>query len=140
MALKYLVDACIWIDLLEERVGAKDEPFWLHAQRFLAHVRTTEGAVVVPDVLLAELDAYPEDLMVRLMEAAAGRVERLRASQDELQEALHLAEARGVSLADAAYAVMCRNRGCILITRDKGFLKLLDVCAPFQPEDLLGTA
>lgn len=58
-------------------------------------------------------------------------------SESQTKEAKILCKQRKISFGDALHAVLARDNGAIMITRDKHFLELADIAEIRKPEDLI---
>jgi predicted nucleic acid-binding protein len=58
-------------------------------------------------------------------------------SELQKKEAKTIAKQRNIPEGDALHAVLARDSDAILITRDRHFLLLIDICLSRKPEELL---
>jgi predicted nucleic acid-binding protein len=133
---KYYVDTSIFIDYIENRADSL-RPLGEWAHRLLAHIAAEGGVLLVSDVLERELVGHGTQPGIDEISADFGIVvKRLRSTTSQCKEAASVAKARKVPLGDALHAVMARDEGAILITRDRHFHELCDIAVPYAPEQI----
>jgi len=133
----YYIDACIWRDYWENR-SDRFRPLGEWAFRFLRSI-ADQDIVLISEMLLDELHKkYAPEEVVEMLDVvpAASRVDISVSSLQE-SEAKSLARERGVAFGDALHAVLARDCGATMITRDNHFWKLTDIVDVKKPEDLL---
>jgi predicted nucleic acid-binding protein len=134
---KYLIDTAIWIDLYEDRVGYNGEPLGDYAWQLLALIRGRDERVVVSDLLLNELESRLTLEQIRGMFSLFETIiERRISTESQWLEAERLARERNVPPGDALHAIIARDGGFVLVTRDRHFNSLLDISPYLLPEDL----
>ncbi|MFA5797801.1 MAG: PIN domain-containing protein [Candidatus Woesearchaeota archaeon] len=120
--MRYYIDTCVWIDFIEGRTNID-----LFTECILE-----DHTVILSYPLQKELGKYvhSEQLtMILALLSAKELIERVDVFEHDKKEALHLSAQRNIPFADALHAVLARNNDALLITRDKHFLKLRDICA-----------
>ena len=66
-----------------------------------------------------------------------GRVQVVPASQEQIDEARGLCEERSVPFGDTIHAVLAKDTGALLVTRDAYFQELRNVVPSRLPEEIL---
>lgn len=135
---RYLIDTAIWIDLYEDRKGYSGEALGEYAWKLLAKIQASKDTIIVSDLLIVELRIrYSPEQITSMLLFFESRIERITATEAEWHEADRLAIERNIPRGDALQAVMARNRGLTVITRDKHFRELLDITPYYRPEDII---
>ncbi len=138
MKKKFLIDTAIWIDLYEDRVGYQNEPLGDYALKLLARIQAAKETIVLTDFLMRELESRYSLAQINGMFKPFGTlVQRVMVNPSQMQEAKKVSIERNVPRGDALHAIIARDEGCILITRDNHFSKLMDLSPFFRPEDLI---
>jgi len=113
--MRYYFDTCIWIDYLNER-----------DKRVVDFVFKIifEHDILMSDVVFRELHKF----MFNLFLPNIKNIILIKASDDEKRSALEISRQRNLPFADALHAMLARDNDAILVTRDKHFLDLEDIC------------
>ena len=134
----YYVDTSIWMDLLEGRIGYRGEKLGDYALRFFAFLKSTKRRLVVSDLLVFELKRnYSSENIIGFFLPYQDIIKRVFFSQKEYSEAKKLAKERNLPLGDALHSILARDHQLILVTRDKHFILLRDVCSSYKPEEII---
>ena len=138
MEKKYYLDTSIWIDAYHDRRGYAGEPLGYFAEKLLLSIRKKGDALVISDILIKELERrYSmaeingmikpfEDLLIKSISTTAQK-----------DEAKQLARERNVPFGDALHAIIARDKGFTLITRDNDFRRLTDITPYYKPEEVI---
>jgi hypothetical protein len=51
---KFYVDASIWVDLMEDRKGFRNEPLGYYALKLFALIKTDENTILIDDFLICQ--------------------------------------------------------------------------------------
>ena len=138
MAEKYLVDTSIWVDLYEDRKGYQNEPLGDFAFRLFAIIKAKQNKIVITDLTIRELESnYSISEINGMMKPFEDILEKLIATSEQRDEAKILAEERKVPKGDALHAILARDNGFILVSRDKHFMQLTDISEHHKPEELI---
>ncbi|MBN2142231.1 PIN domain-containing protein [Candidatus Woesearchaeota archaeon] len=134
---RFYVDTNIWLDYFENR-SDKYRPLGEWALAFLNGILDVGSVILISDVVLAELRRYADQEKISSCFAPFQK-SLLFVSRSNTQsiEARSLSKSRLVPFADALHAIISRDENAILISRDKHFMKLLDVVCVMKPEDLI---
>ena len=133
---KYLIDTSIWIDLLDDRYGHNKEHLGNYAAKLLGKITKTKSTIIITDFLLKELLTYYPVETVRGM-FLPFRVEKYAASRQQILESEKIANERCVPRGDALFAIVARDCELVLVTRDRHFKKLDNVCRYNKPEEII---
>ena len=137
MAEKYYLDTSIWMDYYEDR---KDPSKDLGEFAFilLCKLLSTKTKIVVSSFLLRELQvSYSLDMIRGLTLPFDKLMERVDVSDNQRDEAKKVAEERHVPKGDALHAILARDNNAILVSRDKHFQLLTDICEVVKPEEII---
>jgi predicted nucleic acid-binding protein len=130
----YYFDTSIWIDIYDKR-GYNGEM----ALKLMYKIINDDDFVLYSDVLIYELkklgfSAYELNLITKI--AKPNHIKRIHSTKKQVKEAVKLAKQRKVPLRDAFHALIARDHGAQLVSRDWDFVKLKDICIAKKPEDL----
>ena len=131
---RFYLDTCIWIDLIENRVGTKGEPFGKEATKLLAWIRQHKHRIIISDEVYRELSVYFPDVTKPLLSFAL-ICDLILVNPAQQSEARMVAQLRNVPLSDAVHALIARDYGCTLVSRDRHFRRLTDItsyCFPWH--------
>ena len=64
-------------------------------------------------------------------------IEKTEITQEQYKEAKQITNERKIPFGDALHAIISRDTGSILITRDKHFQEIREINKPYKPEELL---
>lgn len=138
MASKYYLDASIWVDLYDGRVGYFGEQLGRFAGLLLYSLLRNKHKLVITDVLISELETvYSLEEINGMFKPFEGILERFTATKVQRDESNRIATMRALPPGDALHAIIARDHNLILVTRDNHFRMLKDICKCFKPEDLI---
>ena len=132
--MKYYIDTCIWIDFFEDRKGHFGEPLGKYASDLFTKIANTNSTIVLSDVLLSELRKILGQVKKSLVNC---RTLDVKGTQVQRNAAKRLSILRRLPPGDILHAIIARDTNSILITRDKHFNRLLDICRFYKPEELI---
>ena len=72
-----------------------------------------------------------------IVNATNHKMEKVDVSDKQREEAKKIAEEREVPKGDVIHAILARDNNAILISRDKHFQLLKDICEVMKPEDII---
>jgi len=135
---KYYLDTSIWIDYYENR-SDRFRPLGEWAFRFIKKTVSNQDQIIISDLLIAELKKrYSAETIQQIFEIVdLHLLIHIEVSSRQDNEAIHINNQRGVGYADSLHAILARDNGAILITRDKHFAELNDIVLSKKPEELL---
>lgn len=134
---KYYLDTSVWMDYYEDRKDPSKN-IGEFAFRLLCYLLASKSKIVVSTFLLWELEnTYSLDKIRGLATPFEKLMEKVDVSDKQRSEAKKIAEERGVPKGDALHAIIARDHGAILVSRDNHFQLLKDVCAVIKPEEII---
>jgi predicted nucleic acid-binding protein len=136
---KYYLDACIWKDYYENR-SDKYRPLGEWALMLINKILEERGIILVSDFLVDELEnEYNLREIEKIFRIAFEQnlLERVSTSVFQWKLAVQIADERKVYRGDALHAILARDCGAILVTRDRHFEKLKDIVKVVKPEELI---
>ena len=137
MGKRFYVDTAIWRDYYENRSDAFRN-LGEFAEKFFKRAVAEEWELLYSDMMLYELERYFLEAEIRqLLAVGKPMLCKLTISESQWKEAEYLSEARAVPFGDALHAVLARDNGAIVVTRDRDFVKLRDIADWRKPEELL---
>ena len=137
MAEKYYLDTSIWMDYYEDRTDPSKD-IGEFAFRLLSKLLASNKTIVVSTFLLRELEtAYSLDKIRGLTLHFEKLMEKVDVSDEQRTEAKKIAEEKGIPRGDVIHAILARDNNAILVSRDKHFQLLKDVCKVIKPEELI---
>jgi len=137
MAEKYYLDTSIWMDYYEDRQDPTKD-IGEFAFKLLCKLLASNSKIVVSSFLLRELEvAYSLDQIRGLALPFERLMERVDVSDKQREEAKKIAEERKLPKGDAIHAILARDNNAILVSRDKHFQLLKDICEVVKPEDII---
>lgn len=138
MIERYYIDTSIWIDIYEDRKGFNGEPLGEYGLRLLSYILLMNAKIVVTNILIKEMECkYAMEKIRGMMKPFEDIIEIIIADENQTKEARKISLERCVPYGDALHAVIARDTKCILITRDRHFLRLADISESHAPEDFL---
>lgn len=138
MELKFYLDTSIWMDLYEDRKGFNNEPLGDYAWDLLAFIMAQGHKVVISDELIRELLLrYSLEAINGMMKPFEKLFIKVIFTAEQAEEAEIISKERHVPKSDALHAIIARDNGFIMITRDKHFWKLDDISKHYKPEEIV---
>ena len=137
MVEKYYIDASIWIDLYEDRLGYNKEPLGDYAWKLFSLIKAKNNKIVISDFLIRELEMnYSLEEINGMIKPFENILEKVFLNKGQKDEAKKIAEERNIPPGDVIHAIIARDNNFILITRDKHFRQLEDISKHHKPENL----
>lgn len=129
------IDTAIWRDFFEDRKDAQKDLGKI-AEDFLMALLEHATPIILSGIVMRELrQVYSAEELHSLLARFQPQVIAIEPSTDQFYEAHDISLRKNVPFGDALHAVMARDHQAILITRDKDFRRLCDVCPVQKPED-----
>ncbi len=137
MELRYYLDTSIWMDYFEGRKGEYID-YGESAFKLLIKALAEGIKVVVSDAILRELERFYSFEQIRdfVLPFQDIMVQSI-ATEAQKKEAEKLAFERKVPRDDALHAILARDNHAVLISRDRHFELLTDICKLKTPEDII---
>ena len=137
MVEKFYLDACVWIDYYSDRKDCSKDLGEI-AFHLLSRLLASGSRIIVSDFLLMELEKVCSlDEIRGLTIHFEKMIEKVCVSEEQINFARCIAENRGIPKGDAVHAIIARDCGAILVSRDKHFQFLTDICTIVKPEELI---
>ncbi|PIU30138.1 hypothetical protein COT07_02335 [Candidatus Woesearchaeota archaeon CG07_land_8_20_14_0_80_44_23] len=139
MPEKYYVDTLIWRDYYENRRD-RFRPLGEWAFEFFKKAICEESLIFCSDFIERELLKDYDEEKVKDMLSIIERIHLLRRVEvraEQFNEAAGLCKERRIPFGDALHAIVARDVGATVITRDHHFEELQDIALSKKPEDLL---
>ncbi|MAE13608.1 hypothetical protein CMO92_03505 [Candidatus Woesearchaeota archaeon] len=139
MSNRYYLDTCIWRDYYENRED-RFRPLGQWAFEFFRMVKETESRVLTSDLIVDELSkAYNQTEILKIFKILSDEalLENVKTQKKQVDEAARLKRERKSPFGDLLHAILARDNGAILITRDKHFVEFEDIVSIRKPEDLI---
>lgn len=133
--MKFYVDTSIWIDLLEDRSdGIK--PLGELAFQFLRLCRKNRAKLIYSEAIIFELNQFSEKLAEEIFSSFGNLLVEVAVSEEQTKEAKIIAKNRKLPPSDVLHAIIARDNGAIVVTRDKHFERLFDIAESSSPEEV----
>ncbi|MBI5553879.1 MAG: PIN domain-containing protein [Candidatus Diapherotrites archaeon] len=135
--MKFYLDTCIWMDYLESRTDGL-RPLGEFAFAFLKACKTKKHSILFSELVSFELRQYHSEERIRQMfadhqttlnEVSISNSQQLEAKMLELK-------LNEVHKSDILHAILARDNGAILITRDNHFNELSSLVKISKPEEV----
>ena len=136
----YYFDTCIWLDLFENRNGYL--PRGNYAKACIGKIIQENEKILVTNIIVKELIQYgysPEEIQHKFSYLRRILLYKV-AERKELGKAKDIAKKRNLPTIDVLHAYIAKRNQAILVTRDKHFLHLQDLCASKKPEEISGVS
>lgn len=132
----FYFDTSIWLDFLEDR----NEPNFPKSEwikKLVKSIILNDDKLLISDLNLIELEhlGYSIYFIEETIQEFGDRFIKIEASEDELGRARDLANKRNIPRNDALHALIARNNHAILITLDRHFNEIKDICIPHSPRE-----
>ena len=137
MAEKYYIDTSIWMDYYEDRKDPSKD-IGEFAFRLLCKLLASKSTIVVSNFILRELEVnYSLEKIRGLTTPFEKIMEKVDISDEQKLEAKRISEKRSLPFGDVLHAIIARDNDAVLISRDKHFQQLKDVCEVYKPEEII---
>lgn len=133
---KYYFDTSIWRDYYENRED-NFRPLGEWALTLIKVIEEEGGQIFYSDLIIDELtEAYTSEQIQEILEMYQC-ITKVNINSKQLEEAKILGKVRKVGKSDALHAILSRDNGAILITRDNHFQDLTDIAIIKKPEEVI---
>lgn len=139
MEKRYYVDTSIWRDLHENRKD-RFRPLGEWAFEFFRIVEERNEKILYSDFVMLELRRkYSEKEAAQVINFVGKNnfLLKVEISTQQIKEAKALCRKRQVAFGDALHAILARDNGAVMVTRDKHFFELTDIAEIRKPEELI---
>ena len=135
--VRYYLDTSIWIDFYDDRKDSSKD-LGKYAFDLLIKIYSSNGRIIVSSVLLHELSShYTLDQIRGFTVLFRNIIERAEYTEKQEEEAKRIAKERSVPKGDAFHAILARDNNAVLVSRDRHFQLLKDICKFVMPEDVI---
>jgi predicted nucleic acid-binding protein len=126
------------VDLYEDRRGYNDEPIGDFAFNLFVSIRSSKNKIVISVLTIKELEMnYSLEEINGMMKPFDGIIEKVGMTKAQRDEAIIISKHRNVPKGDALHAIIARDNNFTLVSRDRHFKKLKDICDCYKPEDII---
>jgi len=139
MEKRYYIDTSIWRDYYENRADNL-RPLGEWAFEFFKKMNEERNIVLFSDLVVEELlIEYSRDEIEEILRILhrGGALKKVEISAVQQEEARKFAADLKIPRKDALHAILARDNGAILVTRDAHFLQLKEVVEVKKPEELI---
>lgn len=134
----FYLDTAIWMDWFEDRIGYRGEPLGRFADDLLMVILSNEGRLAISEMVMEELERrYTNEEIMGMFFRFKGCLIKVVSSDAQRGESRLISRSRDIPYGDALHSVICRDYRFILVSRDRNFLKVRDVCESCKPEELI---
>ncbi|MBI4142216.1 PIN domain-containing protein [Candidatus Woesearchaeota archaeon] len=135
---RYYLDACIWLDFLEDR----NEPGFPKsdiAEAFFKKVIDNNDEIIFSDAVKEEIIKYVRDeyVVAELLKTVASVIVIADSTMKEWNRAKEVSSRRNIPCFDSLHALLARKYNAVMITRDRHFRKLNDFVQVKSPEEFI---
>ena len=135
--MKYYLDSCIWVDYFEERKDSKNN-IGEFAFQLLCRLVASNEKIIISSFLFRELEAVYSVEKLRAMTLPFEKViERVDFTDEQFNTAKEIALKRELPKGDVLHALIAKENNAVLVTRDKHFQLLKDICIVMKPEEII---
>jgi predicted nucleic acid-binding protein len=136
MEERYYLDTSVWMDYYEDRKDPYRD-IGEYAYQLLCRLMATNSKILVSFFLFKELSKYYSMDDIRGMATPFERsIVRVSISREQSREAKLISQERNMPKADVIHAILARDNDAVLVSRDKHFNLLKDICRIAKPEDV----
>ena len=139
MAEKYYIDTLTWRDYYENRKD-RFRPLGEWAFEFFKKAMREDCLIFYSDFVEDELRKDYDAKKIKEIFTVIDKIQLLKKVEvqpNQLKEAAKISKERNVPFGDALHAIIARDIGATVITRDHHFEDLQDIAPSKKPEDLI---
>ena len=135
--MKFYLDTCIWRDFFEDRFDGL-RPLGEFAFRFLKNCERNNCIVLYSGLVVQELKSdYSQERIAEVFSPFRHLLAKVQISNEQISKARKiLSSIEGLHLKDALHAVLARDNGAVMVTRDRHFEALTGLVEVAAPEDI----
>jgi len=137
MKQRFYLDTAIWRDYFEDRKD-RFQPLGEFAFQFLKNCESHSCEVLYSSLVVNELKAeYTSDEIQGILAPFRKYLVEVQIVPEQLKEAQGVnSRLKDTHLADILHAILARDNGAIMITRDKHFEALASIVEVLKPEEV----
>ncbi|MBI2110086.1 PIN domain-containing protein [Candidatus Woesearchaeota archaeon] len=134
----YYLDTSIWLDIFENR-DEHNFPKSKYAIELLNKIIDNNDKILVSRAIIKELINYGYNYFeaVGLFKKFKPILIYVNFNEKQFGKAKDIANKRAIPRFDSLHAIIARDNGAILISRDNHFKKLADITKTKKPEDII---
>lgn len=133
--MKFYLDTCIWLDIIEKR--GEDGKL---GRELIKKIIIENHCLLYSDIVVLELKniGYEKNEVKKTMSMIKRRnLQLTQATKEQIKKAKAVAHQRNVPLRDVLHAILTRDNDAQLVSRDNHFLKLKDIAVMKSPGEIL---
>lgn len=136
----YYIDTSIWLDYLKDR---KDgiRPLGEFAFQFIKKVREEKHKIIFSRLIIHEIsqkmDYAKFEYFILNDLRKLNLIKEVQITKEQIAEAERISGAKLLSRVDCLHAILARDNGAIVVSRNFHFLELLNVVKVRKPEELI---
>lgn len=135
--MKYYLDTAIYLDYHLNR-SDNFRPLGEWAFQLLSLIRSNSDVLIISEFVIKELKTQLSDQEIgRILNSFAEILEFVSCDDSQFTEALALKRRLRIPSGDIFHAILARDNGAILVTRDKHFEQLREIVEVRKPEELI---
>ncbi|MBI5064860.1 PIN domain-containing protein [Candidatus Woesearchaeota archaeon] len=135
--MKYYLDTAIYLDYHFNR-SDNFRPLGEWAFQLLTLIRSNSDVLIISEFVINELKTQlSEQEIGRILNSFAEVMEFVSCDDEQFAEALVLKRKLKIPSGDIFHAILARDNGAILVTRDKHFEQLRYIVEVKKPEELI---
>ena len=138
MQKRYYFDTSIWLDFFEDR-DEPNLPKGEYVKSLIKNIIKENGKIIYSEAIKNEMLVlgYSRNEIENLFLPHKRNLIYIYTNKKQFGKAKDISQKRNLPLFDAFHAILARDNKAILITRDKHFNKLTDICKYKKPEDFI---
>lgn len=136
---KFYLDTAIWRDYYENRNDGL-RPLGEWAFQLFQKIIEEDSAVLYSEVVEEEFVSlgFNEDKINDILSIVkAANLINVKPTEKQFDEAKMIVRQRNLPFRDVLHAILARDNGAVMVTRDHHFEELQDITKPSKPEDLI---
>ncbi|MEK6792501.1 MAG: PIN domain-containing protein [Nanoarchaeota archaeon] len=135
---RFYLDTSIWLDFFEDRNehNLKKGDF---AKNLISEIVENGDKIVVSEVIKNELIGlkFSHYDIENLFFPYRKIIILVYSTKKQFGKAKDISKKRNIPLLDALHAILARDYGAIMVTRDRHFQELLDIIKSKKPEEII---
>ena len=138
MPKKYYLDACIWLDYLEDRKD-KFRPLGDWAATLIRNITESQEKIIISEHLMNELRNRIGESAARKMLSIVPKnlVEYVIGNKGYNTKASKIMRMFDIPFCDALHLAIAKENNAVLVTRDKHFENIHRIAEIRKPEELI---
>jgi len=135
---KYYLDACIWFDYFENRKD-RFRPLGEWAFDLIKKIIKEDALILYSELVEEELGKRysVKDIQKILNIVPPAVIITVKTSNTQIKESIYISKKFNIPRKDALHAILARDNNAIMVSRDKHFQLLKDICDVIKPEEII---